>query len=128
MVSLLDNGPFHIITRLGIVNSNKYGYLKKQLQKHYVPKGDDLEWQDQLQNSCQKSGEPLLEFVGELCMLADNAYLDWKPKQQLKIARIQFIQGVVSASIQRVLMREKQKIVEEALELAQRQLVVETAQ
>ena len=44
------------------------------------------------------------------------------------MVRNQFIQGVASASIQLVLMREKPKTVEEALELAQRQLTVETAQ
>ena len=45
LVSLLNDGPFCIITQLGLVNSNEYGYLKEQLLKHYAPKGDDLEWQ-----------------------------------------------------------------------------------
>ena len=74
-----------------------------------------------LANLCQ-------EFVGELCTLADKAYPDWEPKQRLEMARNQFVQGVASAYIQLVLMREKPKTVEEALELAQRQLAVETAQ
>ena len=78
--------------------------------------------------SLPKPGEPLSEFVGELRMLVDKAYPDWEPKQRLEMARNQFIQGVASASIQLVLMREKPKTVEEALELAQRQLAVETAQ
>ena len=128
LVSLLDDGPFRVITQLGLVNSNEYGYLKEQLQRHYAPIGDDLEWQHRLQNRCQKPGEPLSEFVGELRMLADKAYPDWEPKQRLEMARNQFIQGVASASIQLVLMREKPKTVEEALEIAQRQLAVETAQ
>ena len=46
-------------------------------------------------------------------MLADKAYPDWEPKQRLEMARNQFIQGVASASIQLVLMREKPKTVEE---------------
>ena len=98
LVSLLDDGPFRVITQLGLVNSNEYGYLKEQLQKHYAPIGDDLEWQHRLQNRCQKPGEPLSEFVGELRMLADKAYPDWEPKQRLEMARNQFIQGVASAN------------------------------
>ena len=128
LVSLLDDGPFRVITQLGLVNSDEYDHLKGQLQKHYAPKGDDLEWQHQLQTRCQKPGEPLSEFVGELRTLADKAYPDWAPKQRLEMARNQFIQGVASGSIQLVLMREKPKTVEEALELTQRQLAVETAQ
>ena len=76
---------------LRLVSSNEYGYLKEQLQKHYAPIGDDLEWQHRLQNRCQKPGEPLSEFVGELRMLADKAYPDWEPKQRPEMARNQFI-------------------------------------
>jgi len=60
--------------------------------------------------------------------LADKAYPDWGGKQHLQMARNQFIQGVASASIQLMLMQEKPKTVEEALELVQQQLAVETAQ
>ena len=88
------------------------------MQKHYAPKGDDLEWRHRLQNRCQKPGEPLSEFVGELRTLADKVYLDWEPKQRLEMARSHFLRGVESAFIQLVLMREKPKTVEEALELA----------
>ena len=116
LVSLLDDGPFRVITQLGLVNSDEYDHLKGQLQKHYAPKGDDLEWQHQLQTRCQKPGKTLSEFVGELHTLADKAYPDWAPKQRLEI------------SIQLVLMWEKPKAVEEALELTQWQLAVETAQ
>ena len=35
LVFLLDDGPFCIITQLGLVNSDEYDHLKKQLQKHY---------------------------------------------------------------------------------------------
>ena len=45
LVSLLDDGPLRIITQLGLVNSNEYSYLKEQLQKHYAPNGDDVDWQ-----------------------------------------------------------------------------------
>ena len=121
LVFLLNDGPFRIITQLGLVNSDEYDHLKKQLQKHYAPKGDDLEWQHRLQTCCQKPGEPLSEFVEELRTLADKAYPDWGAKQHL-------VQGVASASIQLVLMRENPKTVEEALQIAQRQLAVEMAQ
>ena len=61
--------------------------------------------------------------------MVDNAYPDWEPKQRLEMVQNQFIQGVVSAAIQLVLlMQEKPKTVDEALELAQLQLTVETAQ
>ena len=115
LLSLLEDGPFRVVTQLGLVNSDDYDGLKDQLQKHYAPKGDDLEWQYRLQNRRQKPGEPLSEFVGELRMMTDKAYPDWAPKQRLEIARNQFIQGVESASIQLVLLREKPKTVEEAL-------------
>lgn len=45
LLSLLDDGPFHIVTQLGLVDNDNYGVLKEQLRKHYAPKGDDLEWQ-----------------------------------------------------------------------------------
>jgi len=122
LLSLLDDGPFRIVTQLGLVDSDDYSYLKEQLQKHYAPKGDDLEWQYRLQNRRQKSGEPLSEFVGELRMMTDKAYPEWEPKQRLEIARNQFIQGIESPSIQLVLMREKPKTLEDALALAQQHL------
>jgi len=37
LLSLLDDGPFCIVTQLGIVDSDDYSYVKKQLQKHYAP-------------------------------------------------------------------------------------------
>ena len=61
--------------------------------------------------------------------MVDKAYPDWQPKQRLEMVQNQVIQGVVSAAIQLVLlMQEKPKTVDEALELAQLQLTVETAQ
>ena len=81
LLSLLEDGPFRVVTQLGLVNSDDYDGLKDQLQKHYAPKGDDLEWQYRLQNRRQKPGEPLSEFVGELRMMTDKAYSDWAPKQ-----------------------------------------------
>lgn len=42
---LLDDVPFRIITQLGLVDSDNYGVLKEQLQKHYAKKEDDLERQ-----------------------------------------------------------------------------------
>ena len=128
MLSLLEDAPFRIVDQLGLVDSDDYDNLKEQLRKLYAPKGDELEWQYQLQNKRQKRGESLAEFAGELRMMADKAYPDWDPKQRLEIARNQFIQGVESASIQLVLMRKRPKTLDAALELAQQQLSVETAQ
>ena len=71
-------------------------------------------------DSLPKAWRTSVEFVGELRTLADKAYPDWAPKQRLEMARNQLRQLV--------LIRERPKTVEEALELAQRQLAVETAQ
>ena len=127
LLSCLDDEPFCIVNQLGLVNSVDYGLLK-ELQKHYAPEGNELEWQYQLQSRRQKLGEPLSEFAGELRLMVDKAYPAWVPKQRLEIVRNQFIQGVESASIQLVLIREKPETLEAAVELAQQQLSVETAQ
>ena len=128
LLSCLDDEPFRIVNQLGLVNSVDYGLLKKELQKHYAPEGNELEWQYRLQSRRQKLGEPLSEFAGELRVMVDKAYPAWVHKQRLQIARNQFIQGVESASIQLVLIRENPETLEAVVELAQQQLSVETAQ
>lgn len=120
--------PFRVVNQLGLVGTDDYATLKKQLERHYSPEGNELEWQYRLQSRQQKCSEPLSEFAGELRMLVDRAYPTWKPEQRLEMARNQFIQGLESASIQLLLMREKPKTLDLALELAQQQLSVEMAQ
>ena len=60
-------------------------------------------------------------------MLADRAYPDWAVENRLQMARNQFVQGIRSSSIQLSLMKEKPKLLERALELAQTQEAVEIA-
>jgi len=59
---LLDDGPFHIVTQLGLVDSDDCGILMEQLQKHYAPKGDDLEWKYRLQNRHQMKALCWLDY------------------------------------------------------------------
>ena len=82
--------------------------------------------------SCQRTLMQLNQFT-TFCLhftrtLLIRLILIGGGKQRLQMARNQFIQGVASASIQLMLMQEKPKTVEEALELVQQQLAVETAQ
>ncbi len=128
LLSLLEDAPFRVVSQLGLVGTEDYGVLKKQLQQHYAPEGNELEWQYRLQSRQQKSGEPLSDFAGELRVLVDKAYPAWAPKQRLEMARNQFIQGIESASVQLLLMREKPMTLDGALDLAQQQLAVESAQ
>ena len=128
LLSLLEDEPFRVVSQLGLADGDDYGALKKQLQQHYAPDGNELEWQFKLQNRQQKPGEALADFAGELRVMVDKAYPTWSAKSRLEMARNQFIQGLDSASIQLLLMRERPKTLDAALELAQQQLAVETAQ
>ncbi len=60
--------------------------------------------------------------------MVDKAYPEWAPKQRLEMARNQFVQGLESASVQLLLMRERPETLDVALDLAQQQLSVESAQ
>ena len=88
------------------------------------PKGNKLEWQRKLQSRMQKTGEQLVEFAGELWVLADRAY----PKWSSEVLRNQFMQRVWSASVQLGLMKEMPLTLEDALKLASQLKVVEEAQ
>ncbi len=128
LLSLLDDASFRVVNQLGLVGSDDYDALKKQLQRHYSPEGNELEWQCRLQSRRQKSGESLSEYAGELRVMVDKAYPAWVAKQRLEMARNQFVQGLESASVQLLLMREKPETLDAALDLAQQQLSVESAQ
>ena len=61
-------------------------------------------------------------------MLADRGYPDWILEQCLKLARNQFVRGIRSSSVQLILMKETPATLDGALQLAQTQEAVETAQ
>ena len=56
LVSLLDDEPFRIISQLGLLTSDDYDSIKKELQQQFAPAGSELEWQYQLQSRRNPSG------------------------------------------------------------------------
>eukprot|EP00731_Ephydatia_muelleri_P004049 Em0002g225a len=76
----------------------------------------------------QKPGEQLVEFAGELRVLADRAYPRWSSEHRQEALRNQFMQGVRSSSIQLRLMKEMPPTLDDALKLASQLEAVEEAQ
>ena len=64
LLSLLDDGPFRVVSQQGLINSS-YDSVVKCLRALYAPEGNELEWQRKLQDRMQKPGQ-LVEFAGEL--------------------------------------------------------------
>ena len=85
-------------------------------------------WQRKLQDRMQKPGEQLMEFAGELRVLADSAYPRWSSEHRQEALRNQFMQGVRSSSIQLRLMKEMPPTLDDALKLASQLEAVEEAQ
>ena len=90
LLSLLDDGPFRVVSQQGLINSS-YDSVVKCLRALYAPKGNELEWQRKLQDRMQKPGEQLVEFAGELRVLADRAYPRWSSEHRQEALRNQFI-------------------------------------
>ena len=128
VLSLLEDGPFRVVSHLGLADSDDYDVVKKCLQQRYAPEGNELDWQLRLQSHTQKGGEPLEDYVGELRMLVEKAYPNWTTEQQEVLVRNQFIQGLSSSSSQLLLMREMPDTLEGAVKLARKQQSVEEAQ
>ena len=61
-------------------------------------------------------------------MLADKAFPSWKANERLEMARNQFINGVVSSSIQLKLMQERSNTFDGAVTLACQLESIESAQ
>ena len=87
-----------------------------------------MEWQFKLQSRVQKPGEQLVEFAGALRVLANKAYLKWPAEQVKELLRIQFVHGICSSSIQFELMKNLPGTMDEALQKATQQELVEAAQ
>ncbi len=129
LLSLLDDEAFRVANQLGMVEAGDYAALKAHLIRQFSPEGDDLEWQQRLQNRSQKAGESLAEFAGALRMLADRAYPGWEQDKKQELVRNQFIQGLRSATTQLQLMRDRPETPDAALQLALKQEeAVEAAQ
>ena len=124
LLSLLDDGPFRVVSQQGLINSS-YDSVVKCLRALYAPEGNELEWQRKLQDRMQKPGEQLVEFAGELRVLADRAYPRWSSEHRQEALRNQFMQGVRSSSIQLRLMKEMPPTLDDALKLASQLEAVE---
>ena len=125
---LLDDEPFRAVSQMGLVGSAEYAAVKECLRLRYGQRGTELEWQFKLQGRVQESGESLAEFAGSLRFLASKAFPGWTDAQRQELARNQFIQGVLSPSIQLRLMREMPASLETALEEAGKLESIEAAQ
>eukprot|EP00731_Ephydatia_muelleri_P015791 Em0009g215a len=91
-------------------------------------KCSELEWQLKVRTRVQKVGESLMEFCGALRGMADKDFPAWPAEQLQDLLRNQFIQGVLSSSVQLALMKEEPKTLDDALKLACKHEMVETAQ
>ena len=128
LLPLLEDEQFRTVSQLGLLGSTDYKQVRDCLQQRFAPKGNELEWQFRLQSRNQNPNEPLVEFAGELRMLADKAYPGWSGEQRQEVVRNQFMQGVTSPSIQLQLMREMPATLDQALDLAHHLESVELAQ
>ena len=68
-----------------------------------------------------------MEFCGALRGMADKAFPAWPAEQLQDLLRNQFIQRVLSSSVQLALMKEEPKTLDDALKLACKHEIVETA-
>ena len=84
----------------------------------FAPPGVELEWQQKLHMAQQKSTESLMEFAAQLRMLADRAFPSWQPEDRLEMARNQFMNGVLSSTIQLKLLQEQPQTLGDVVTLA----------
>ena len=84
-----------------------------------------MEWQAKFQTRVQQRGESLVEYAGELRVLAGRAFPMWSNEQREMLTRNQFIQGILSPSVQVQLMKDMPKSVSDAVATARRLEAVE---
>ena len=130
LVSLLEDDAFRIVSQMGLRCADKVEYtaVKTCLERQFSAAGVELEWQRRLHAAQQKSTESLTEFAGRLRMLADKAFPSWKANERLEMACNQFINGVISSSIQLKLMQERPNTFGGAVTLACQLESIESAQ
>eukprot|EP00731_Ephydatia_muelleri_P003023 Em0001g3023a len=128
LLSLLEDEPYRTVTHHGLAQTGDYDAVCDCIQRSYAPLGSELEWQLKVRTRVQKVGESLMEFCGALRGMADKAFPAWPAEQLQDLLRNQFIQGVLSSSVQLALMKEEPKTLDDALKLACKHEMVETAQ
>ncbi|KAL5503656.1 hypothetical protein EMCRGX_G010639 [Ephydatia muelleri] len=128
LLSLLDDEPFRLVYQNGLVESKDYSAVCECLTLRYGKTGMGLEWQMKLQCRVQRPGESLLDFAGELRMIASKAFPDWSNGQLEELVRNQFIQGSVSPTVQMQLMKDMPHSINDAVELARKLETAEQAQ
>ncbi|KAL5460277.1 hypothetical protein EMCRGX_G033718 [Ephydatia muelleri] len=128
LLSLLEDEPYRMVTHHGLAQTGDYDAVCDCIQRSYAPLGSELEWQLKVRTRVQKVGESLMEFCGALRGMADKAFPAWPAEQLQDLLRNQFIQGVLSSSVQLALMKEEPKTLDDALKLACKHEMVETAQ
>ena len=127
LLPLLENEPLRLVVQNELSESTDYAAVLDCLQCRYGHEGTELEWQVKLQARVQQQDESLLEYIGELRMLASWAFPGWSEEQRDVLIRNQFIQGVLFYPIQVQLMKEMPKTVKNAVALACRLEAVEVA-
>ena len=128
LLPLLEDEPFRVVTQQGLIDSTDYAAVFSCLHTWYAPEGNELQWQFKLQSRVQKLGEQFVEFTGALRVLADKTYPRWPAEQVKKLLRNQFVHGICSSSIQLELMKNLPGTMDEALQKATQQELVEAAQ
>ena len=118
LLSLLEDEPYRMVTHHGLAQTGDYVAVCDCIQRSYAPLGSELEWQLKVRTRVQKVGESLMEFCGALRGMADKAFPAWPAEQLQDLLRNQFIQGVLSSSVQLALMKEEPKTLNDALKLA----------
>eukprot|EP00731_Ephydatia_muelleri_P003480 Em0001g3480a len=108
LLPLLEDEPLRLVVQYGLSESADYAAVKFQAR-------------------VQQRDESLVEYIGELRMLASRAFPGWSEEQRDVLIRNQFIQGVSSSSIQVQLLKEMPKSVKDAATLARRLETVEMA-
>eukprot|EP00731_Ephydatia_muelleri_P019789 Em0012g614a len=127
LLPLLEDEPLRLVVQYGLSESADYAAVHECLQCRYGHDGTELEWQVKFQARVQQRDESLVEYIGELRMLASRAFPGWSEEQCDVLIRNQFIQGVSSSSIQVQLLKEMPKSVKDAATLARRLETVEMA-
>ena len=112
----------------GLVESKDYSSVCECLTLKVRQDWHGLVWQMKLQCRVQRPGESLLDFAGELRMIATKALPDWSNGQLEELVRNQFIQGLVSPTVQMQLMKDMPHSINDAVELARKLETAEQAQ
>ena len=86
-----------------------------------------MEWQAKFQTRVQQHGESLVEYVSELRVLAGRAFPIWSNDQGEMLIRNQFIQGILSPSVQVQLMKDMPTSVNDTMATVCRLEAVEAA-